>query len=879
MSESDPSHLSDLYEQMIGLMAKGHSPEKALQTLTGHQEKLYGKHPDLLEERLTALAHALQKVREQQNKVKFLQKKAVRFDRTQWYLGPALDDSLWERLRERLVGAGRSAAEIELVDRDSTAVVGLLDDPGKDSLASRGLVVGHVQSGKTGNIAAVINKAADTPYKFFLVLSGMTDQLRNQTQQRLDRDIVALEPSRWMQWTEADTDSAKGDFSHKATGGFSFDSRNQLAVVKKNAGVLRRFLAKLKNTNEATLRATPFLVIDDECDQASVNSAKYADAVTRINELIRQILTRLPRSAYAGYTATPFANVLIDPSIPDDLYPRDFIYALERPKAYFGASELFGRAALDGEYVDELADGYDMIREVPDEDIKGLRPKTRKGVPVEIEVTPSLAEAIHYYAMVIAARWSRGQTDRHNTMLLHTSVLNSVHRATEKVVRPYVASFARRIAANEEGLLRQMKEQWEREQSSVMSEEFDLVPVPFKALTPHLAKAAAAIDVHVENWTTQERLSYDNGPHCYLVIGGNVLARGLTLEGLTVSYFLRSSSQYDTLMQMGRWFGYRPGFEDLPRVWVEERVREAFFDLATVEMEIRNDIARYAEEQITPTQFGVRIRKIPGMAITAPAKMRSAVPVQIGYAGTHVQTFRFKRKNAPWLASNWAAGAALVARAGADALGGAMVAAEHVAEFLRAYQPHETHLSLQPAFLVEYILKAAQRDPRVATWTVAVVEGRGAESRQPLGPLGRVATVVRSAEKSTGDDASVKAIMSRQDVLLGLGLAPAQPLGSWEELKRTREEAGGHALLVLYPIEALSAPVRTKSNVGAPSREPLDAVTDVLGYGIVFPGDGSLAGTYVSAPIVPEQAEPTDDLEEGDRIPDDIVDPSQGSAT
>lgn len=876
MTDKGDEHLEDLYRDLTTLLCQGKSPEAAYSELARDQERLFRSYPSLIAERLAALKRAHDSFLERQNNVRYLQKRAIRFGREQWYLGPANEDSLWTRLLGRLKECGRNDEEIELVDTDSNTVVGLLDNPVKTTFSTRGLVVGHVQSGKTGNIAAVINKAADTQYKYFLVFSGLTDQLRNQTQARLEKDVVSLAPDRWMTWTAVNTDQVNGDFSEKAIGGFSFDHRKQLAVVKKNAAILRRFLAKLRNTDEATLRNTPFLMIDDECDQASVNSARYATAITKINDLIRQILAKLPRAAYVGYTATPFANVLIDTTVPGDLYPRDFIHALRRPRAYFGAEELFGRHALDGDY-DENIEGFDMIREVKSDEVGKLRPSNAKSSSVEIN--DSLKKAIRYYAMVIAARRVRGQSDRNNTMLVHTSVLNSIHRKTEAVVTPYVAELARRLKSVDSEFQNQLQQEWSNEQGRVLSEQFDRSPVEFARLLPHLSEVADSIKVHVENWTTVDRLDYSGSPTNYLVIGGNVLARGLTLDGLSVSYFLRSSSQYDTLMQMGRWFGYREGFEDLPRVWVEDGVRDLFFDLATIEAEIRRDIARYAEEEITPLEFAVRIRQIPGMAITAPAKMRSAVPVAIGYSGTHVQTFRFKRTDEKWLMNNWSAGARLIDAMPDGAIKSGRshifrkVPANLIIDFLLHYKPHETHKSLAPEFLPEFIKKGMGGDNRLSRWSVVIIGADGQPSSQKLGRLGIVPTVIRSAESGSGEDASIKALMSRKDILLDLEGKYGKPEDpSWERLKEIRENLKADAVLLLYPIEAQSKP-RGSSKPGVKSpREPLDAKLDVLGYGIVFPGDKHLSGTYVSANITPDLSEPADELDEGDKIPDTLLD-------
>lgn len=874
MSTSADEHAKSLYQDLINTMMQGKSPIVARRELEDAQERLFGRYPLVLEERLVALKQAYKRFLEEQNKVSYLQKKAVRAGREQWYVGPT-EGSLWDKLKRRLTDEGRSGDQIGLVDRDSTTVVGLLDNPGSASFSTRGLVVGHVQSGKTGNMAAVITKAAETPFKFFLVLSGITDQLRNQTQTRLEEDIVNLAPERWYKWTAANTEQVNGDFSEKAIGGFIFDHRLQIAVVKKNAAVLRRFLAKLKNTDEATLRNTPFLIIDDECDQASVNSARYAKAVTRINELIRKIITTLPRCSYVGYTATPFANVLIDTTVPADLYPRHFIHALDRPKGYFGAEDLFGRHALEGEY-DEVGDGLDMIRIIESEEVDKIRPPA-KGT--NVEMVASLEQAIRYYIMVIAARSVRGQASEHNSMLVHTSVLNSVHRATAKVIEPYLKSVVAKLGTGSTELLDTFSREWEAEQERVLSEQFDLRPIQFGELLPRLAEAAGSIRVKVENWSSTDRLDYSGGPHSYLVIGGNVLARGLTLYGLSVSYFLRSSSQYDTLMQMGRWFGYRAGFEDLPRVWVEEPVRDDFYDLATVEAEIRRDIARYAEEELTPEQFAVRIRKIPGMTITAPAKMRAAVPVEVGYSGTHVQTFRFKRYDKTWLDANWQAGAKLLEGEGeVEVRDGCRVLKdvnwERIHAFLLSYQPHDTHKNLAPKFLAEYVRKAGTSMTNMKRWSVVVV-GKGNASQMALGPLGKVPTVIRSAEAHTGDNASIKALMSRKDLLLDLGIT-APDDASWDTLKALRNANDAPPLLLLYPIEARSEPARASKAGKSPTREPLNAVADVLGLGMVFPGERELSGTYVSANIVPEASEPLDELVGGDRIPDVILEPESG---
>jgi len=304
-------------------------------------------------------------------------------------------------------------------------------------------------------------------------------------------------------------------------------------------------------------------------------------------------------------------------------------------------------------------------------------------------------------------------------------------------------------------------------------------------------------------------------------------------------------------------------------------VRDAFFDLATVEAEIRRDIARYADEDITPKQFAVRIRKIPGMTITAPAKMRSAVKVEVGFAGTHVQTFRYKRADRVVLKSNWEAGAKAVDAMQSYSHGNRLfrnVPAAVVLAFLGEYEPHSTHRNLAKKFITEYIAKGAANNGPLREWSVYIVQGDGAPSELPLGGLGNLPTVIRSAEAHAGEDASIKALMSRADVLGDLadrGVVFKDQ--SWDELKAIRQTHGGAPLLLLYPIEAKSEP-RRRSGESKKPREPLNAALDVLGYGVVFPGNKEISGAYVAANLQPEQSDPTDDLGVEDRIPDELLD-------
>jgi hypothetical protein len=861
--------------QLIARIFKGKTLDESVGAITREETAMNAVFPLILELRMEALDTVSNQIRDELTNVRYLSRHALRWGRADWYAGPDGEARIWPALKRRLLQVkGRKEEEVAVVDSDSNAVVSLLSNPGIEEFRDRGLVIGHVQSGKTGNMAAVIAKAADTPYKFFVVLSGMTDVLRHQTQIRIDEDIINNgNPEIWHPWTDSES-----DFMYPSVGGFPLDGpRRHIAVIKKNAGILRRFINKLRQTPLALRQNTPFLIIDDECDQASVNANGLQKRVTAINRLIRLLIKELPRVTYVGYTATPFANVLIDPNamtaqLDSDLYPRDFIYPLCRPKAYFGAVELFGREALEGESMEdseELESGYDMIRIVPDKESECMRPGSAvQAGSFVFPITESLDAAIRYFILVTSARRVRGQQDEHSTMLVHTSMLNVIHQAAKSAISTHVAMLQELIRSGDTALLSELERLWVDESMRVPSGQFGNIPVSFGELSPHLQSSVEAIDIKVENYISQDRIDYRTPGRKYIVIGGNVLARGLTLEGLMVSYFLRTASQYDTLMQMGRWFGYRPGFEEFPRVWMESWVRDAFFDLATVEEEMRRSTRRYADDNVTPMDYALPIRLIAGLSPTAASKMRNGVRMQIGYAGEHRQTIKFRRYDKNWLQGNWVAGAALLAAKGdirtvrSNKVKFA-VHSDDVIAFINHYVVHDM-ASMRRDLLVQYI-QMMNGNNQLGEWNVVVIgSGNGRDSRIPLGSAGHVRCVTRAPLRDSGDIAFIKALMSRQDLFADCDVPPAESGNwSWDDIKKYRHAKGMRPMLILYPISADSIPAARSST----SREPMQALMDVLGVGIVFPGSPGAGLEYIHADIRPADAE--DGAQQADPLPDE----------
>ena len=792
--------------------------------------------------------------------------------RPDWYFGPSPGDLHWPKFRDSLTQTkGWPIATVEAIDESSTEVVSLLENPAKDRFSGKGLVVGHVQSGKTANMTAVIAKAVDSGYDTIIVLAGMTNRLRFQTQERIVGDLVKQNEGHWKVHTPSDVD---GDYQAPAFGGLLyFHNLAQLFVVKKNVAPLEKLRLAVERTLPVHLERLRVLVIDDECDQASVNTASGELDMTAINERIRLILQMLPRVSYVGYTATPFANVLINPYVADgqeldDLYPRHFITALPTPAGYFGAERLFGRPPADPENVQPEEQGLDMIRVVPSGDTQCLVPPSRKKRDgFYPSMAESLEEAVLYFLACCAARRARGDGDKHMTMLVHISAFVVVHERLAELIRKWKDQHSGDLLLPESDVSRRLQQIWRSEQNALPVGITEARAVALDDILGFLPSVLDDLEVLIENSSSEDQIDYTGKVRTYIVIGGSILARGLTLEGLMVSYFLRNSRQYDTLLQMGRWFGYRPGYEDLPRIWMTASLLLSFRALAAVEIEIRDEIEIYRGHKLTPEDIAVRIRSIPGMAITAAGKMRAAKRCDVSFWGRHLQTFLFEHQNAKVLRQNWDAGATLLDDAEQLELRDRdfprklwrRVPKSLVLKFLERYAVHETHSDLRANVLPRFL---GNEDSRLDHWNVGVVEpNTGCESEQRFGAAGKVKLVTRTRLKGDGDTADIKALMSRRDVLFDCDVQADSSLG-WEKLKEERHEkwGEGNPLLLLYAIDKDSTP---RDNSGP--RAPLEAVGDVLGVGFVFPGLVTERADYVSVELIQPSEDEKRELKEEER--------------
>ena len=604
----------------------------------------------------------------------------------------------------------------------------------------RGMVVGQVQSGKTSNYTGLINKAADAGYKLIIVLAGMHDSLRSQTQIRIDEGFLGFNSQRSLVYSNTNkigvgyynlidsrtnqpidlpanaltSSNLNGDFKQQTAQSAGMHLRSSdpiVAVVKKNGSILKTLISWLARWGDKQpdgkiiIRNIPFLLIDDEADNASINVSK--DKVSAINGCIRALLSLFEQSAYVGYTATPFANVFIqmlkedsikglDISIKDfeftvgqDLFPKDFIINIPAPSNYIGPAKIFGLPALTSSDVNE--DPLPLIRSVKDYEVfnasnaqeqmqnliagvenefaitKSFIPdKHKKTDPLPEELPNSLKYAVKCFILSAAARRVRKQIDVHNSMLIHISRYIVWQDRIATLVDAELKFYQKQIELKSGNLLKELEAIWKKEfvpttakviRDSHIYTDPEIIPVSWKEVETEIYLAIAKMEVRAVHGDKKlEGLSHHNiSPLDYffseqqgkflsvIAVGGDKLSRGLTLEGLTVSYYLRASKMYDTLMQMGRWFGYRPGYVDLCRIFTSDELTRWYKHITIASEEMRRDFDYMFLLKKTPKEFGLKVRTHPGvLKITAANKFRYKKIMYLSYSGELEQTYLFK---------------------------------------------------------------------------------------------------------------------------------------------------------------------------------------------------------------------------------------------
>lgn len=825
-----------------------------------------------------------------------------------WYDGPDFATAhYWPALRAQLEDSLGDA--IESVDATSSKVLGSLRPPGETEFDVRGLVVGYVQSGKTTNFVSLIAKAADVGYRMFIVLAGMTDNLRIQTQERLEEQLLT-KTDNWYRTTFIENTPEEGvkesDFgnnqnSQSGNAQTIFQNRNLriIAVVKKNSTILQN-LVNFIRASKGLADDVPILIIDDEADQASINVSNQKKAeVSAINAQIRALM-RNKRTAYVAYTATPFANILVNPSDTEDIYPKDFIHVLPKPNGYFGAETIFGRDPVLGEDLGET-DGLNMVRHIPEEEADFLRPPSNKEEAAgwSGQFPESLLEAMKWFIIASAERRRRGQEKKHTSMLIHTAMKTIAHGEAARLVQEELNKL--RDDFDRGSLHSSLADLWYQETTDVPPSEFGHDRVPFEELLPYIEQVLSKVEVVVDNGYSENRLAYPkNAPQTVIAVGGNTLSRGLTLEGLVCSYFVRNATAFDTLSQMGRWFGFRHGYEDLPRIWMTEELETWFRDLAFVEADVRQDLSRYAKEGITPLDFQARIRTHPSMAITSRAKQQAAIVANPSFSGQRVQTILFKHQDAEWLNSNLEAARKLVDRMQSknyrriDKTNGTVVfrgvSTDDVLQFLDEYSfyEHSTLGSNGSEKLISYIERERQNSS-ISEWSVSFYgQVNSRAKRTDAFGLGRPLNAVNRSQlrSSKPGVANIKALVGSRDRLNDIELEKAALDNLIESIsdghsyndkliEARNSQIGpdvGH--LTIYLIDKDSTTSQPENGVkpdgqliqARSRRKDLNAVEDIVGVGIFFPYSNSPEeeAEFIQAP--PPDQETLEMIREAERF-------------
>lgn len=553
----------------------------------------------------------------------------------------------WDAYEQLLISRDWESPVIKDLSKQSDEIVELLGDPLKSgSWARRGLLMGEVQSGKTANYIGVLNKALDYGYKVLIVIGGHTNELRTQTQSRFDTDLLGID-SEYLDDNIANATlprigigeidkslranvmtTVRGDFnSNKKTAGITWINSDlpTVFIIKKNARLIANVANYIRQQAGSEKIDVPLIVVDDESDWGTPNTGSETDP-TRVNKEIRRLLDSSRRSSYLGITATPFANIFIDHNATDDeigsdLFPQDYIRTLPAPSNYFGISQYFtpshGALRLD------VSDCTDLL------------PIIHKSNHKLHKLPESLRKAFLSFLLGTSIRRIRKKDKSAASMLVNVSRFNAIQADVASLLEELlfeitatVKSEFKRNHTTRSASYQEIYDLWEEEfeyldeykWNTIQSKLFEIID-EFKIELVN-SKTASIRNKKRKLLTSEQRREEDLLPTIY--VGGDVLSRGITLDGLQVSYFVREPRTMDTLMQMGRWFGYRPGYADLVRVWLPDETASDFAWSAEVTQELKELLMEMRSRKLTPRQFGLRVRTHPeGFRIVAANKSKS----------------------------------------------------------------------------------------------------------------------------------------------------------------------------------------------------------------------------------------------------------------
>lgn len=710
------------------------------------------------------------------------------------------ENGFWGRYREYLEIEKNYAPDvINKLDRITDSILDNFFDPSvKVTINKKGLVVGQVQSGKTANYTGLICKAADAGFGLIIVLAGIHNNLRSQTQIRIDESFLGFDTQHTRAFDQRSiqigvgdpyfgapivahsltSSIEKGDFTQGAANalGLNFNTSEPIvAVVKKNPHVLKRiyqWLAAQANEDSEigrVIRNKSLLLIDDEADNASINISNDPERQSSINGWITQILNLFGKNAYVGYTATPFANIFI-PLDDQNLFPRNFIKNIPAPSNYIGPEKVFGFSPLEDDetsntilpIINKINDYSDFV---PD--------RHKKDDQKPSSLPESLKRAIRCFIITCAIRRLRGQTEVHNSMLIHVSRFVFWQDHISELVSNQFIYYRRGIDQNDAAIVKEFKSTFEEDENgykSYVSVSQQILDSELKNIDSqiqihawsevlqHLNAASSRIVVKSIHGGSGEALDYFDHKNglSVIAVGGNKLSRGLTLEGLSVSYYLRASRMYDTLMQMGRWFGFRGGYVDLCRLFTSRELNEWFCHITQASEELREEFDYMTDVAgSTPEQYALKVRTHPGvLQISATNKMRSAITVQISWAGRLVESYEFK-KDVSVIDSNFGNTQRFIATlpssfiARPNAFVWYDIPAEQVINFFEGIQSLENLKKAEPRKLIHFI-SAQIRNDELTDWRIALMTKPNAKNNSNFELSGNEVTI--GQWKRTEDD-------------------------------------------------------------------------------------------------------------------------------
>lgn len=678
---------------------------------------------------------------------------------------------------------------VNSIDDSSNKILDLLGNPdSKEGFLRKGLVIGDVQSGKTATYTSICNKAADAGYRVIIVLTGIQEDLRKQTQARLDAEFAGA--------SSADTLNSPGKRGRKAKVGVAeFDNKTKLVqltstikdfdiniarniqmdikslsqpvlfVMKKQKDVLKNLTEWLQNSIDTQTGKInqPLLLIDDEADNASINTRDEDDPTT-INSRIRDLMALFNQVSYIGVTATPFANIFIQPELDTDnddkitaeelsqadLFPSDFIYALDTPNNYIGARQIFGEDVPD----DNESGKYKyFLQEIDTDEMEEYLPYKHKKDTVLNKIPVTMKRALYYFLLVNAVLDYRKKKKTHRSMMIHVSRFVNVQNQLGRLVNDWLhevrseienyAALPKKDKKVENNIvLNELKTVYEE---MGLQDEIDW----HKLRRKYLMRAVVPIEVRIQNGDkrNKESLDYQHYPDGLrvIVVGGNSLSRGLTLEGLCVTFFYRRSIMYDTLLQMGRWFGYRQGYDDLCRIWLSPEAISWYRYITEATEDLKDQIREMQRLHQTPSEFGLKVRQNPAsLIVTARNKMKNAYDVKqaVSIAGRMLESPRLLY-NEEILSQNYDVFKKFIRRLPAvyddsrennadkirhPRLFWRGIKSSNISQLLQEYQSSLWHMDFQGNALSTYIMQNMQDD----LWDVAIVDPKKEEKSLTL---------------------------------------------------------------------------------------------------------------------------------------------------